>query len=54
MNALFDRTFDQQSLKIQNGLFHAYCINIYGIIQQNEKGFKSIEPRQRNYIQVSI
>ena len=26
-------------LKIKNGLFHFSCINMYGIIHQNEKGY---------------
>ena len=33
------RNFDWQPLKIQNGQFHTYCINMYGIIIQNEKVF---------------
>ena len=24
--------------KIQNGLFHTYCINMYGIVHKNKKG----------------
>ena len=31
-NTSFDRNFDQQPLKIQNGLCHTYCIKIYEII----------------------
>ena len=27
----FFRNCDQQPLKLQNGQFHTYCINIYGI-----------------------
>ena len=42
INAIFsDRktsNFDWAPLKIQNGLFHICCINMYGIIHQNEKG----------------
>ena len=34
----FYRNFEWQRLKIQNGQFHSYCINMYGIIHQNEKG----------------
>ena len=34
----FIENFDQQPLRIQNGQFHTYCINMYGIIHQNEKG----------------
>ena len=37
INASFHRNFNQQSLKIQNGHFHTYSFNIYGIIHQNEK-----------------
>ena len=33
------RNFERQTLKIQNGQFHTYCINMYGIIHQNEKRF---------------
>ena len=29
---------DRHPLKIQNGQFHTYCINMNGIIHQNEKG----------------
>ena len=36
-NASFYRNFDWHPLKIQNGQFHTYCINMYGIIHQNEK-----------------
>ena len=34
----FYKQFDQQLLKIQNGQFHIYCILMFGIIHQNEKG----------------
>ena len=39
-NTSFDRILMQewQPLKIQNGQFYTYCINMYGIIHQNEKG----------------
>ena len=29
---------DWKPLKIQNGIFRTYCINMYRIIHQNEKG----------------
>ena len=35
-NTSFHWNFDWQPLKIQNGLFHAYCINMYEKIHQNE------------------
>ena len=38
INTSFYRNFDHQPLKTQNGPFHTYCINIYRIIHQNEKG----------------
>ena len=38
----FIETLTNHPIKIQNGLFHTYCINMYGIIQQNEKG-KSLQ-----------
>ena len=34
----FYRNFDWHPLKIQNEQFHTYFSNMYGIIQQNEKG----------------
>ena len=33
----FYRNFDQQPLKILNEQFHTYCMNMYGIICQNEE-----------------
>ena len=30
--------FNWQPLKIQNGQFHTYCINMYGTIYHNKKG----------------
>ena len=36
-NTSFYKKFDWQPLKIPKGLFHTYCISIYGIIHQNEK-----------------
>ena len=39
-NAPFYRYIDRrQSLKIQNGQCHTYCINMQGMIHQSEKGF---------------
>ena len=35
-NSLFYTNFDRQTLKIQNGQIHAYCINMYATIHQNE------------------
>ena len=32
------RNFDLWPIKIKNGPIHAYCINMYGKIHQNEKG----------------
>ena len=37
-NTSFYRNFGRQPLKMQNGLLHTYCINMYGIIHQNEMG----------------
>ena len=34
----FIEIFDQLLLEIQNGQFHTYCFNIYGIIYKNKKG----------------
>ena len=36
-NTSFYGYFDQQPLKIHNGLFHFYCISMYEIIHQNKK-----------------
>ena len=36
-NTSFYRNVDRQPLKIQNGLFHTFCIYMYGIIHQNGK-----------------
>ena len=37
-NTSLCRFFDLQPLKIQNGQFHTYCINVNGIVHQIEKG----------------
>ena len=37
LNASLYINFDWQHLKIQNGLFHTYCINAYGITHQHER-----------------
>ena len=37
-NTLFYINFDRQSFTKLNGQSHYYCINMYGIIHQNEKG----------------
>ena len=34
----FYRNFDQRPLVVRNGQFHFGCINVYGMIYQNEKG----------------
>ena len=36
-NTSFCGNFNPQPLKIQFGQFHSYCINMYGIVYQNEK-----------------
>ena len=36
-NASSYRNFDWQPLKIKNGKFYTYCINMYGITHQNER-----------------
>ena len=38
-NAQCYKYFDWQPLKIEILLFLTYCINIYGIINQHEKGW---------------
>ena len=35
------KNFYLQPLKIQNGQIHGYCINMYGNIHQNEKGYEN-------------
>ena len=37
-NASFFRIIDRQFPKLQNGQFHTHCINLNGIIHQNENG----------------
>ena len=37
INLSLKKTYDRQPLEIQNGQFHTRCINMYGIIRQNEK-----------------
>ena len=37
-SAGFYTPFDRQPLHIHDGQIHTYCISMYGIIHQNEKG----------------
>ena len=38
-NTSFYRNFDWQPLKTQNGQSQTFCINMYGKIHQNDKGY---------------
>ena len=39
INSSYFKTFDLWPLETQNGWFPSYCINMYGTIHQNEKGY---------------